>query len=424
MYEFVCPECSEVLHIPEKYIGSKGTCRKCQSPIVVGPATHQNGNGHSASSPPNLVVLQLETTGPASRKHAIIEIGCIKLDLAGKELDSFWTFCNPDQHISSKIIDRTGITEDMVAQSPYPNEGVKEFFDWVGPNPIIFTDHPHYTSKFLSATLLREDIVPPQAKVVDIIEWSRERGIQVKGNEFRLRTVLDTIGFPISNEHHRSMDSCHGMQHLVQYLMAKETQMLLKNEHPSLFGKLLQKHTDEEQQKLFISIINRSQKMKDSCGNPFYELQAYEARKSGVPLKSVKSSVGNNPDLITHMPEWFEEKREKIKGIRSLPREDFDPFEDHSSDTAWEFALIEASQSASPEERRRFLMRAIDLNASDPKPYEHLMGYYIREKNYISALEICEKYFESKNWEQPQFAGSSLKMLDRYEKLEHKLARG
>ncbi len=423
MPEFVCPECQEVLHIPEKYRGKKGTCRKCQSPIVVGETAVQNGNGHSIPVSPNLVVLQLETSGPSSRKHNIIEIGCVKIDLAGKELDTYWTFCNPDQHISSKIVERTGITEDMVAQAPYPNEGIKEWFDWVGPNPIIFSDHPHYTSKFLSAALYREDIVPPNARIIDVIQWAKDRGLEVTGDEYRLRTLLETIGEPLSSEYHRAMESSHGLQYLVQYLMGKENQMLQRTESPSLFGKLLSKHTAEEQQSLYLSLARRAGSVSDSCGELFTERLAYEARLQGVPLEKIEHPKANGSGFVTHMPEWFEEKREQIKVIRSKPRTDTDPFGDHSQDAAWEFALIEASQSETPEERRRYLMRAIDLNANDPKPYEHLMGYYIREKSYQSAYDICSRYFESENWQQPQFAGSSLKILDRYEKLEHKLVR-
>lgn len=423
MIKFVCPECNETLHIPEKYIGTKGVCRKCQSPIIVGESTPHNGNGNSVLMPANLVVLQLETTGPSSRKHNVMEIGCIKLDLAGKELDTFWTFCNPDQKIPKKIIERTGIGDDMVAQGPYPHEGIREWFEWVGPNPIIITDHPHYTSKFLCAALYREDIVPPNAKVLDVVLWAKERGIKVANGEYRLSTLLDTIGEPLPSEFHRSMESCHGLQHMTQYLMGKETQMLSKKDHPSLFGKLLSKHAEEEKKNLQAAIEKRAVAVSECCGDPFYDLQAYKARKEGVTVESIQQAEGKEPSIITHMPEWFQEKRHKIKDIRNKPRMDFDPFADHSEDTAWEFALIEASQSNSPEEKRRFLMRAIDLNASDPKPYEYLMGFYIRERDYESAYGICESYFAGNNWEQPQFAGSSLKILDRFEKLEHKLAR-
>jgi Tfp pilus assembly protein PilF len=112
-----------------------------------------------------------------------------------------------------------------------------------------------------------------------------------------------------------------------------------------------------------------------------------------------------------------------IKKFRSQPSTDIDPFEDHSADAQWEFALIEASQSETPEEKRRYLMRAVDLSAGDPSPYEQMTGFFIKEKNYQSAHGICERYFESENWKKPQYATASLKMLDRLRKLENKLAK-
>jgi Tfp pilus assembly protein PilF len=96
---------------------------------------------------------------------------------------------------------------------------------------------------------------------------------------------------------------------------------------------------------------------------------------------------------------------------------------DHSGDAQWEFALMEASQSETPEEKRGFLMRAVDLRARDPKPYEQMMGFYIKEKNYQSAHDICERYFDTDNWKQPELVTVSLKMLERLKKLEAKLAK-
>ena len=65
----------------------------------------------------------------------------------------------------------------------------------------------------------------------------------------------------------------------------------------------------------------------------------------------------------------------------------------------------------------------VDLRATDPRPYEQMMGFYIREKKYEEAHEICERYFDTDNWKQPQFVGTSLKMLEKFQKLENKLAK-
>ena len=54
--------------------------------------------------------------------------------------------------------------------------------------------------------------------------------------------------------------------------------------------------------------------------------------------------------------------------------------------------------------------------------YERLTAFFIRAQDYQSAQEVCQKYFEGETWKRPLHAESSLKLLQRMEKLERKLA--
>ncbi|MFP6583401.1 MAG: 3'-5' exonuclease [Candidatus Hydrogenedentota bacterium] len=444
MLEILCPNCQETLHIPEKYLGTKGKCRKCNSEIVVESPTSNgtskaNGTSQSNGAPasngaptaapeygdyrnPNILILHIETTGPSSRKCNMIELGCIKVDRLGREVDTYWTFCNPDQHIPGKIAERTGISDDMVAAAPYGFEVSKEWFDWAGPNPIIITDHAHFHAKFMAAPLLHEDIEPPVARIIDVAEWARV--LKVPAAEYKLRPLLESIGAPIPHGHHRALETCKGIQQLAVHLVDKEATALSKDGQKTLFSKILHKGSDDEMRGLYRAIVSRSQLLSAAWGASFYEYQAFQARVKGISLDEIQRAAAMASGGFTlHMPEWFDEKRHMIKGYRSQPRTDVNPMEDHSGDAQWEFALIEASQSESPEEKRQYLMKAVDLHATDPRPYEQMIGFYIREKKYEEAHEICARYFETDNWKQPQFVGTSLKMLEKFQKLENKLAK-
>ncbi|MCH7799601.1 MAG: 3'-5' exonuclease, partial [Planctomycetes bacterium] len=247
MLEFQCPHCKTVLRIPEQFAGSTGTCRNCKSSITIDiKSSAAPENGQDTPFParrPTLVIFHLEVTGPASRKDNIIELGAIKIDANGKQLDTFWSLSNPDEPIPENIIERTNITNDMVAASPFSFEVVKDWFEWIGPNAILLCDHARFHAKFICATLLREDMVPPQGRIVDVIHWAED--LRIPAPEYKLHPLLDAIGYSGPSAH-RAMDSCHGLRALVQHLLSIELGRLPRQEQANLIGKLFGKKASTE----------------------------------------------------------------------------------------------------------------------------------------------------------------------------------
>lgn len=82
------------------------------------------------------VLLDLETTGLSPKEDKIIEIGAIKY-VDGKVVSKFETFVNPARRIPDRIIEVTGITDDMVANAPYIEEVIDELVDFLKGNVII-----------------------------------------------------------------------------------------------------------------------------------------------------------------------------------------------------------------------------------------------------------------------------------------------
>lgn len=426
MLEFECPHCKTVLHIPEQFIGSTGTCKNCHNSITIDlKPTNTPGNGRNAAPPvdrPTLVVFRTEVTGFASRKDSIIELAAIKFDGKGQQLDTFWSLANPDEPIPEKVIERTNITNDMVAQAPFSFEIVKDWFDWVGPNAILFTDHAHFHSKFVCASLLREDMLPSEAKVIDVMHWAED--LEIPAQEYRLHPLLDAIGYSGPSAH-RAMDSCQGLLAIVQHLLRIELGRLPRHEHErtGVFGKFLAKKSPAGvDDRIFVKLRSMAATLDEMCGINFYVKEKFEERQ-----RVRERSRNDNPDSESpsgaHMPEWYREtKRLLQESEQSAAPSDDQASDIGPEDAPWTEVLLAATESGDSEEQRKYLMEAVSLGARDPWPYERLTAFYIRTRDYQSAQQVCQRYFEGETWKRPMHAESSLKLLHRMEKLERKLA--
>jgi uncharacterized protein YprB with RNaseH-like and TPR domain len=79
------------------------------------------------------IIFDLETTGFVATKDEIIKIAAILLSPKGNEIEdgTFECLIKPQQKISSIITDLTGITNEMVKESPTFPDAIKEFFTFL-----------------------------------------------------------------------------------------------------------------------------------------------------------------------------------------------------------------------------------------------------------------------------------------------------
>ncbi len=431
MLEFRCPHCKELLRIPVQFIGTTGTCRKCGNKITIEEqAAPDTASGPPAfgKRPPVLVAFHCEATGTSSRKCNIVELGGIKFDLNGREIDQFWSFANPGHLIMPKITDVTGITDDMVAGSPLSLDVVKQWFDWIGPNALLFSDHALFDTKFVCATLLKDDVAPPPSYVIDILAWARKLEVPVK--EYKLRHLLDHVGARVS-KNHRALESCHGVVAVAAWLAKRQSGAHLETDN-SLAGRLLGKKTETiNEESAYRHLASLAKSLQDVCGEDFYEKVRYEARLERA--QSVGAARGGAPTAVDaggdyagmkHRGQWYQELRGFIEGAtREQRRGGVEITEEIPQSGPWENYILEASLSTDRDEQKRLCKQALAAGARDPWPYERLTNLYIRDHDYDAAQKVCELYFESGTWKAPRWAETSLKLLERLEKIERKLAK-
>lgn len=82
------------------------------------------------------VLVDIETTGLSPIYDDIIEIGAIKVE-KNKTVDEYNQLIKIDRILPSKIIELTGITDEMLATGKMPKTVLEEFIGFVGDNVII-----------------------------------------------------------------------------------------------------------------------------------------------------------------------------------------------------------------------------------------------------------------------------------------------
>ena len=97
------------------------------------------GRGKSLiASPEDYVCIDLETTGLRPSSDWIIEVAAYRMR-SGKAEDRFVSFVRPGEigKVSTFITQLTGITREMVADAPLPEEVLPELFDFVGDDMVV-----------------------------------------------------------------------------------------------------------------------------------------------------------------------------------------------------------------------------------------------------------------------------------------------
>ena len=102
------------------------------------------------------VAFDLETTGLSSQNDRIIEIGAVILK-NGEEIDRFQTFVDPERPLERKIVELTGITEEMLQGAPKIEEVLPKFLDFIGGR-VLVAHNSDFDTGFIRAECQRQGL--------------------------------------------------------------------------------------------------------------------------------------------------------------------------------------------------------------------------------------------------------------------------
>ena len=166
------------------------------------------------------VAFDLETTGLSSRDDRIIEIGAVILK-DGQEIDRFQTFVDPERQLERKIVELTGITDEMLQGAPKIQEVLPKFLEFVGDR-VLVAHNSDFDTGFIRAECQRQGL-PYRYTAADTLILSQN--LLQHLSKFKLDIVSNALNLPDFN-HHRAGDDAMTCGLIMTKLMA-----MLEEEH-------------------------------------------------------------------------------------------------------------------------------------------------------------------------------------------------
>ena len=153
-----------------------------------------------ASLHDSFISFDIETTGLSPKKDRITEIGAVRIE-NGKITDVFNTFADPGMPIPSKIVQLTGITDEMVRGAPSQSEAVQAFLQFAGDLPLIAHNAHGFDIRFIRIAAKNAGI-PFENTYIDTYPLAQAL-YRIKN--YKLDTIADYLKLEPFN-HHRASD--------------------------------------------------------------------------------------------------------------------------------------------------------------------------------------------------------------------------
>ena len=202
------------------------------------------------------VAFDLETTGLSSRTDRIIEIGAVILK-EGKEIDRFQTFVDPERPLERKIVELTGITDEMLQGAPKIEEVLPRFLDFIGGR-VLVAHNSDFDTGFIRAECERQGY-EYNFTAADTLILSQNLLSHL--NKFKLNLVSEALNLPDFN-HHRAGDDAFACGLIMTKLMEKLEQEhdihTLQTINPAMMGLRAKGHiTDRQARHIIIFAKNQ-----------------------------------------------------------------------------------------------------------------------------------------------------------------------
>ena len=171
------------------------------------------------------IVLDIETTGLSFRTEKITEIGAVRVK-DGEIVDTFETFVNPEIPIPERIVELTGITDEMVKDADTIDKVMPKFLEFIGDLKLV-AHNAEFDVGFLKYNA-EELGLKMDNEYIDSLALSRQLFPEFK--KHKLGILAEKFGIKVENAH-RALDDVKTLVKVYFKLIEKY------NEEPKSRGK-------------------------------------------------------------------------------------------------------------------------------------------------------------------------------------------
>ncbi|QAS70540.1 type I-E CRISPR-associated endoribonuclease Cas2 [Oenococcus sicerae] len=152
----------------------------------------------------DFIVLDIETTGLDVMKDNIISIGAVK-QYADGQTECFSTFIQIDKKIPEKIVNLTGITDEMLSEKATTLvNALDELKQFIGSSPLIGYNLS-FDDKFISMSLRKNGREEFHNQMIDLLTKVKKSDKFL--DNYRLATVLHKYGITNKKPHDALSDA-------------------------------------------------------------------------------------------------------------------------------------------------------------------------------------------------------------------------
>jgi len=151
----------------------------------------------------DIVVFDLETTGFSPTNDRMTEIGAVRIR-NGEIAEEFSTFVNPQKPIPLKVIEITGITDDMVRDAPLERGALENFLAFIEGTQLMVAHNADFDMGFLHEAVKRQGI-EFDMPYLDTVALSRYMFPDLKNH--KLNTVAEHLEVGEFNHHRAHEDA-------------------------------------------------------------------------------------------------------------------------------------------------------------------------------------------------------------------------
>lgn len=160
------------------------------------------------------VAIDVETTGLSPIANELIEISAIKYDGKNK-IDTFTSLIKPRAKIPYYITNITGITNEMVKNSPYVEEIMPSLIKFIEENPIV-AHNANFDYKFIQNY---SNNAFSKNMVIDTVQIGRKLYPNLPNH--KLGTIAKHIGITEDGFHRAEFDCECSAKIYIEYLKNK-----------------------------------------------------------------------------------------------------------------------------------------------------------------------------------------------------------